>query len=117
MMEAKLYLKHAMSCLPDFWATACVDSERRLVTMAMDRFDSALFATMVTRKLVDELGIVAYRDDTRKDALWLTHPSPYGLVVRLNSASYEAEVVKLIDGVTVAVSLEPLPRCKERSNS
>jgi len=106
-MDIPIFWKHHMSCLRDQPIDITVDRTGREVTLSMAVFDSALVAAVVTRCL-PEYGVRAYHDDNDQNQTWLTRRPPFRLLVELAATKYRAQVVRLFDSTTVAVTLEPI---------
>jgi hypothetical protein len=106
-----------LSRLPDLTMDLSIDHERRLVTLAMLEFDSALLVRYVMDILPRDYGVVVAEDDEDVDEAWLPRRPEYRLVVVLAGREHPARVVRLRDGsVTVALG-DPdavyLARCRK----
>jgi hypothetical protein len=106
-MQKRVYLKHMLSCLADQAMTIEVDDERERVVVRCAAFDAHLIARLVMRVLPEQHGVIAYRDDANPTPTWTTPAAPCGLVIEFAGVEYRAQVVRLFDGESVAVTLEP----------
>ena len=97
---------NAFHCLPDPEIGFEVDEQRRTVTIGATHFDCQLQADVVARRLPQQHGIVASRDD------YAGMPAPratYRLRVRFGSHEFDGTVVRLsadVGAQLVAVRLD-----------
>jgi hypothetical protein len=110
-------VKRMLSRLPDLTMDLTIDHERRLVTLGMRHFDSALLASFVMDVLPRDYSAVVAESDEDVHPAGLPRRPAYRLVVVLAGREHPAQVVRLQDGGVTVTLGDPdaayLARCSK----